>query len=185
MSCLIVAVIFISWIKLTGAQNASAELLSEKEAKTLVQDRYQGTVTSIKQSNNQFQIELEKQNNKYHITLDAVSGKILSFTKTSTKTATPTPPNQPPAVVKNKLTEAEARKIAEKQVNGVVDHLFLETKSDVTYYLVELKTPDNQEAVVQIHAYTGNVMSVTWDDNHRNGKDSTADKKKERGKEED
>ena len=176
LSMIIVVIVYFSWVKFVNTK-ASADILSEFEAKTLIQERYQGTVTKIQLSNEQYLIKLEKQKNIYSILLDAKDGKVLSVTKT--KTYAPST-NQSQAPVTKKLTEAEAKQIAEKQVNGVVNHILLESKGEISFYLIEIRTQDDQEAVVQIHAFTGNVMSVTWDDHKEDDtKDyDTKDRKK-------
>ncbi|SMQ68830.1 Uncharacterized membrane protein YkoI [Bacillus sp. OV166] len=245
---LFIYLLFFSWQKF-GPNNVSAEILSKQEAKNLVQDRYQGTVTQIKLADGQFHIELEKEENLYSIKLDAISGKILSFIKKGTNSP---PANQPPATLLSedeikkiilavangtitsfekiesdsgtiykalvkegnkqttltvhavtgkilssttstinespkRLTEAEAREIAKKQVNGTVNHIWLETKGEQTYYLVEIETKDDREAIVQIHAITGNVMSVTWDDDNKDNdnNDDSRNRSKDDKKEDD
>ena len=241
---LLVIVFYGSWQKF-GNINASADILSKKEAQNLVQVRYQGTVKQIKLVGQKYHLELEKDDYLYKINLDALSGKVLSLSKTE---ATKSPPlSQPPlttlseveikktilavangtitsfertdsnektiykGVVKEenkqttltvdavtgeilssttttlnepskRLTEAEAKEIAKKQVNGEVDHSWLETKGEVTYYLVEIKNPDGREGIVQIHAITGNVMSVTWDNHGKDDDDKKSDDSKDRSK---
>jgi uncharacterized membrane protein YkoI len=237
-SLIIIILIYTSWLRF-GSTNASAEILSKQAAQKLVQDRYQGTITQISLAEQQYHIKLEIEKNLYTIKLDAISGKVLSFTKNGTKTPTT---NQPSvtlktedevkkiilavvkgtitsfekiisseqsiykAVVKEenkqttltvdavtgkilssttstitdstkRVTEAEAREIAKQQVNGSVDHISLETKGEQTYYLVEVKTEDNREAIVQIHAITGNVMSITWDDHSKDDDNKIDDSK--------
>lgn len=228
---LIVFLLYISWQKF-GPTEASPEFISKQEAQKLVQDRYQGTVIQLRLTDQQYDIELEKNDNLYKIKLDAVSGKVLAFTKKGTKSP---PPVQLPVTLLSedeikkiilaavngtitsfekinsegktiykalvnegnkqttltidactgkilsstttttinnptkRLTEAEAGEIAKEQVNGSVDQIWLETTGEQTYYLVQIKTNDDREAIVQIHAITGNVVSVTWDDH---GKDS-------------
>jgi uncharacterized membrane protein YkoI len=230
---LMITVLYVSW-QMLGISMASADTLSKQEARILIRERYQGKIKQITLDSGQYHIELEKQDNLYSIRLDALSGKVLSFTKTGT---TLPPVNQPPvttrseekikniilsavngtitsfertyndgrtsynAVVKEgdkqtsltvdamtgkilsststtidesskKLTETEARDIAKKQVKGSIDHIWLETNGTQTYYLVEIKTQDDRESVVQIHAITGEVMSVTWDDHKDSNKDN-------------
>ena len=160
-SILFVLIIYVSW-QISGTFDASAELLTKQEAKKMVEDRYQGTVIQIGLVDNQYQIEIQKGNNLYIIKLNPVSGKVLSFTNNGTKSQ---PPIQLPVIESTKrLTEAEAREIAKKQVSGAVDDIWLETKGEQTYYLVKIKSKEDREAIVQIHAITGNVMSVSWDD---------------------
>ncbi|MEH7331827.1 PepSY domain-containing protein [Neobacillus drentensis] len=239
--CVILAgIIFIGWNKL-GPSKANAEILSEKEAQLLVENRYQGTVTQIKLAGKQYHMKLEKQELLYQIKIDATSGKILSLQKLDNKTILPEEPtstglseekikaiilseangtivsleklesNGSPiykAVVttENKqttitvnavtgsilstesiniheppksLTETEAGQIAIKQVKGIVDHIWLETKGSVTYYLIKVKSTSGQEAIVQVHAITGKVLSVTWDDRKKEDDDNKVDRKAE------
>lgn len=64
------------------------------------------------------------------------------------------------------VTGAQAQQIALSQVKGEVDDVKYEhnSKNGQQYYLVEIDTPDDREAVIQINSITGAVMSVTWDD---------------------
>jgi uncharacterized membrane protein YkoI len=138
-------------------------------------------VIQIRFTDEQYDIELEKEDNLYQISLDALSGKVIVITK---KATTSPPPVSPTTTTSNgtskRLTEEEAKEIAKKQVNGAVDHVWLESKNEQTYYLVEIKTKDDREAIVQIQAITGNVMSVTWDDS--SNKDNRNDDSKNRNK---
>jgi uncharacterized membrane protein YkoI len=91
---------------------------------------------------------------KTNLTIDATNGKILSKTNESVN------PVNPP----KQISEAEAGEIAVKQVKGEVDGITLHSSKGQTYYLCEVNTADGREATVQVHAITGNVMSVAWDD---------------------
>nr|WP_263328267.1 PepSY domain-containing protein [Neobacillus sp. Marseille-Q6967] len=229
-------ILFVSWQQFSKLTPA-ADFLTEKEAIDLVESRYQGQVSEIKMMDQQYNIELEKQNKLYTINLDAESGKVLKFSEAKATQPTPAPQNkdelteeeikkiiltqvngaitslekkldkQSPyyqAVVdspdqqttilvdavsgniissesnkKNepakKLKESDAINIALKQVQGEVDNIWLESIDDQTYYLVEIETPDDQEAVIQIHAITGEVFSVTWDDRKHEEKEKEDD----------
>ncbi|WP_025783124.1 PepSY domain-containing protein [Sporosarcina sp. D27] len=80
----------------------------------------------------------------------------------------PKPPVNKPAPQKTVLlTEQQAVQIALRQLNGEVDDVDFVKTSEGGYYLVEIEIdvddgPD--EATYQIHAISGKVMSVTWDD---------------------
>ena len=39
-----------------------------------------------------------------------------------------------------------------------------EKTNDGGYYLIEIEAADGQEGTFQIHAISGKIMSVTWDD---------------------
>lgn len=70
---------------------------------------------------------------------------------------------KPPVFI---LKEKEAERIALAQVPGKVDDTDYEDDEDKgqSYYLVDIDTPDEREATVQVNAISGAVMSVTWDD---------------------
>ncbi|MDR7076545.1 putative membrane protein YkoI [Neobacillus niacini] len=237
---LFIIIVFVSWQQF-GKLTPSADILTEKEAQKLVQERYQGKVSLIKFDSQQYHIELEKMDRLYAIKLDAESGKVLSFAETSSRTSTPPPTPTPPLkvelteeeikkivlsavngslvslekVVNNqettykaivneiekqttiivdavsgtilsststvinqppkRLAEPETVQIARTQVEGEVDDIWLETVNDQTYYFVKIETNDDREATVQIHAITGEVVSVTWDDHESDRKDKDDD----------
>lgn len=65
------------------------------------------------------------------------------------------------------ISEHQAVQIALGQLNGEVDDIDFVKTSEGGYYLVEIEIevddgPD--EATYQIHAISGKIMSVTWDD---------------------
>ncbi|PAE39710.1 PepSY domain-containing protein [Bacillus sp. 7884-1] len=183
---IILVIVFVSFQQF-GKLTPSADMLTEKEAEKLVKERYQGNISSIKLANQQYHIELEKQNHLYSVKLDSSSGKVLSFTQTGTGTATgttttkPTPAQTPPLQEEVKeetpkrLTDKEAVEIAVTQVQGKVDDIWLETENNQTYYLIKIETNDDREATVQIHAITGDVMSVAWDDHESKQKENEDD----------
>lgn len=63
----------------------------------------------------------------------------------------------------NMLTDEEAIRIAKRELKGEVDALSYRSTSDGGYYLIEIDS-DTREAVFQIHALSGEILSVTWDD---------------------
>src|SRR5699024_3201277 len=62
------------------------------------------------------------------------------------------------------LTTEEAVQIALDTVYGEVDDIDLEDEDGQQYYFIEIETDDDQEAEIQIHAITGEVISIEWDD---------------------
>lgn len=79
---------------------------------------------------------------------------------TSKPSATPAP-SKPTAAI---LTEKAAADIAVEELGGYVDDVDLEQSGQQRYYLVELEFDDGRDAVVQVHAISGAIMSITWDD---------------------
>jgi uncharacterized membrane protein YkoI len=62
------------------------------------------------------------------------------------------------------VTEKKAKSIALQQVQGEVEDLDFRDEGGVRYYLIEIDTPDDREAIVQVNAISGAVMSVAWDE---------------------
>lgn len=61
------------------------------------------------------------------------------------------------------LTEKQVQQIALKQFPGEIDNIEYVNRSDGGYYLVEVEN-DEEEAEFQIHAVTGKILSVKFDD---------------------
>nr|WP_306813016.1 PepSY domain-containing protein [Paenibacillus soyae] len=78
-------------------------------------------------------------------------------------TANPSSPAPSPAATQKPslLSAEEAGKLASSHVQGTVDNVERGEGGD---YLVEIETNDGREAVVQVNAISGAVMSVSWDD---------------------
>ncbi|WP_051289967.1 PepSY domain-containing protein [Paenibacillus massiliensis] len=62
------------------------------------------------------------------------------------------------------VSEREAARLAQAQVPGEVKEIEYSGRGSNRYYLVEIDSPNKGEAVVQIHAISGKVMSIAWDD---------------------
>ncbi|MEK5040162.1 PepSY domain-containing protein [Sporosarcina sp. FSL K6-3457] len=63
------------------------------------------------------------------------------------------------------ISEKQAIKIALGQLKGEVEDIEFVQTSDGGYYLVEIDDDDqDDEATFQIHAISGKILSVTWDD---------------------
>lgn len=90
------------------------------------------------------------------VKVDPVSGEILASATTDSDPS----PMEPPQL----LTAEEAEQRALEHIPGEVDDVDWKQVDGTGFYLVEIELPDGREAVVQIHAITGEVMSVSWDD---------------------
>ncbi len=77
----------------------------------------------------------------------------------------PAPPKKDAQTVL--ISKKEAIQIALSQLNGEVDDVDFVRTSEGGYYLVEIEVDNDErgdEAVYQIHAISGKILSVTWDD---------------------
>lgn len=65
------------------------------------------------------------------------------------------------------ISKEEAIEIAFTQLRGDVESFEFENTSDGGFYLIEIEQDnddgDDYEAIIQVHAITGEVMSVKWD----------------------
>jgi uncharacterized membrane protein YkoI len=154
MCSIIIVIVFVSWHQF-GKLSPSADMLTEQEAQKLVQERYQGDVTLLKLADQQYQIELKKQNKLYVIKLDAKSGKILSFDE-STESTAPTP--DPPSKVE--LPEEELKQIVLNAVKGsLVSFEKVDTNQQPSYKAI-VKEDDKQTTII-VDAASGAILSTS------------------------
>ncbi|KAF0817916.1 PepSY domain-containing protein [Cytobacillus sp. FSL R5-0377] len=130
--------------------------LDEEKIKKIIRAEEPGEVLSMKKVTHKeksaFEAIVQKDEDKIKITVDAQTGEVVSRYTEEVKSP-----------VKN-LTEEEAIQIALKSEPGEVDDISFEESERGSYYLVEIEKDDGREAAVEIHAITGEVLSVSWDD---------------------
>ncbi|MGG4342604.1 PepSY domain-containing protein [Paenibacillus lautus] len=68
---------------------------------------------------------------------------------------------EPPATM---ITKEYAIKLSLEKVPGTVEDVEYRESKSSRYYLVEIEREDGREATIQVHAITGKIMTVTWDD---------------------
>ncbi|WP_436375178.1 PepSY domain-containing protein [Cytobacillus sp. BC1816] len=146
----------LSFEKKDQISNAEQKQLDEEKIKEIIQAEENGELLSLKKvtqkEKSAFEAIVQKDEEKIKITVDALNGEILSRVAEENK-----------GPVKN-LTEEEAVQIALKNEPGEVDDISFGETDKGPYYLVEIEKDDGREAAVEIHAITGKVLSVTWDD---------------------
>ena len=81
----------------------------------------------------------------------------------SSGTQAPAPAQTPPPATPARISEAAANQIALQQLNGEIDDTEFYSTADGGYYIVDIET-EEQEASFQIHAITGKILSVVYDD---------------------
>lgn len=138
---------------LTIKEGQTKLLLTEKQIRQMVKQEY-GDVESIKLIDTTYMVRVERENQQKDLTLDAYSGDILSVKNVE-------PLKRP--VEDPIITEQQAIQIALGQLAGEVDSVDFEETAEGGYYLVEIETQDD-EATFQIHAVSGDILSITWED---------------------
>lgn len=174
-----IIVLFFLVSLISGSIFTSADVLTEQEAQAIAEERYTGKVNKIDRNNNLFVMELEKSTGVYELIINRETGEVASLKQIKRKDEAMIPEEQPKPVaptessepdvqdegqVAKSLTEQEAAALALKQVAGTVDDVDLENVNGITYYFVDIETTDGREAIVEINAITGEVKSLTWDD---------------------
>ncbi|MFD1206300.1 PepSY domain-containing protein [Sporosarcina contaminans] len=171
-----------------------AETLPEDKVRTQLEGMYDGKVDRLSLKGSMYEAELVRNNGAYLAEVDAETGKVLSLIQTKENkvdesiasneetVGQPEATQQKPVANKKEkhaesqtpskketvlITEKEAVSIALSQLNGEVDDVDFVKTTDGGYYLVEIEVEDDSrgdEAIYQIHAISGKILSVTWDD---------------------
>jgi uncharacterized membrane protein YkoI len=157
-----------------------AKPLSVAEARDKIQDLYKGEIIEVTEHKTTYRMTLLLDTGIYEIEIDRDTGEIGRVTRIkkdpkdsnidpeineSENPASPKTNEQPESEIPaQQISEAEAIGISLANVTGEVDDVDLEQSGGETYYLVKIKTVNGDEGTVQIHAITGEVMSISWDD---------------------
>jgi uncharacterized membrane protein YkoI len=133
--------------------------LTEAEVKGLLEGKYTGIIDRISLNTNGdtpiYDVRLSKDPKFTNVTVDAITGKTIAETVKET------------AGEGTLITQEKAIEIARGQLKGQVeeiDDVSYEKTEDGGHYLIEIETKSDRDVVVQIHAISGIVMSVTWEE---------------------
>ncbi|SFF79755.1 Peptidase propeptide and YPEB domain-containing protein [Halobacillus alkaliphilus] len=160
------AVAFISWasVRYWMGQN----VLSAEEVRAQIQSQYKGEITNIEKVEDRYLVALQLETGTYRLEMAEGDGRIIRMDRTGE----PSPANDEPAnpespdETENKqpITEEQARGIALERVNGEIDDVDYESSEEGPYFLIEVELDDDREATIQVHAITGEIMTVSWND---------------------
>ncbi|WP_225942062.1 PepSY domain-containing protein [Sporosarcina limicola] len=145
----------LSLVQTGGAGKASTQVLSEEEIRGMIAEKNTGEVEhiSLDESDGEpvYEVKLSKNQQLTTVKMDAKTGLVLSekIDETTIENAV--------------ITKKQAIKIAHKKLKGEVEYVTFKKTDDGGYYLIEIDG-DHDEAVFQIHAISGKVLSIIWDD---------------------
>lgn len=128
------------------------QILSEDEMKKMVHDQYGEEITRL---------EKRREGKRYFYYVVLNDGQFDHTIKVDAQTGSIAESDQK---IGNGITEKEAASITLKQVKGKVDDIDMKESDGLKYFLVEVESDQDQEATVQIHAITGKIISISWDD---------------------
>ena len=184
-----VLILFLVMTEVAKPIFSSADMLTEEEAKAIALQKFSGNINQIKQSKDEYLIELERKTGKYELKINSESGEVSSIKRLTVAAESkedeikkgdeinikeeapaevineePTKDRDENKPVSKGLTEGDASKLALEQVPGTVDDIDLQTVNGIAHYLVEVEADDGREAMVEINAITGEIKSLTWDE---------------------
>ena len=162
--------------------------LSERQIASRVEALYGGVVDNTIKQDDVYFVTFSTAQATYEVTVDEVNGRFSNLTllyeqptvaqddSNAGEETTPAPDTeeQPDSQVEPSdmpttdqkpilLTEQQVISIASAQFTGEVEDVDFENTADGGYYLVEIDTAE-EEVTVQIHAITGKILSVSFDD---------------------
>ena len=177
--CLL-AVLFIIAIRHITEDTA----LSEQQIISRVEALYGGVVDNTIKQDEAYFVTFSTERATYEVTVDEVNGRFSQLTliyeqptvvQDDTNDGETTSDPQPDSQVEPKpstptteqkpilLTEQQVISIASAQFTGEIEDVDFENAADGGYYLVEIDTAE-EEVTVQIHAITGKILSVSFDE---------------------
>lgn len=146
--------------QLSKVEEERPQILSEKEVRAEIAKKYPGRIERLSLNKNKelpvYNAEVVKEKALVELQLDALTGKIISENMKESTTEDVL------------ITKEQAVKIALGQLKGEVEYVGFQKTNDGGYYLVKIEQDkedaDDLEAVFHIHAITGEIISVEWDD---------------------
>lgn len=165
--------------------NKDQKMLTAAKIKTSIETKYPGTIKDIKLSetdgNQIYIVDLQDQHRAYALKVDAYSGTILHLTqvkKDTSKHSVNIENGVSAALASGEEKDEElannatpqvaisldnAKEIALSKVKGTFNSIDLEDKNGSFIYEIEVETNKKEAVDVDINAYTGEVLSISWD----------------------
>jgi uncharacterized membrane protein YkoI len=157
----------------------TAALASEEEIKELVETQYEGSnIQSISLQDTEYVVMINNEKGVYQIVIDGESREVTSLKRLQANEEGSTgekPPGEEPAdppaetppaeeaPPPTMLTSLQAIEIALQEVTGKVDDIELDEENGIKVYEVEIEVDEETDALVIINAYSGEILSLTWD----------------------
>lgn len=140
-------------------EEEAPKLLSEQEVKDMIGEKYHNDVEGLTLNEEgetpTYEVEVAKNQTLLKVIVNAQTGEVMKEEE------------QPSSTKNTLITREEAIEIALGQLYGEVEYVKFIDNEDGGYYLVEIeqdRDDDDIEAVFQIHAITGKIMTIEWDD---------------------
>lgn len=148
--------------RVAGNSTGNTEALTEEEARARAEEETGFSIEEIGRETREgtavYVVEFAEGEALEEMTIDARSGDVLEEKEQEDS-------EDREERRQTVLSEQEAASVAQEEVNGEVDDVEFETSdAGEPFYYVELEQNDGDEATVQVHGITGEILSVIWDD---------------------
>ncbi|MFF2479818.1 PepSY domain-containing protein [Paenibacillus sp. NPDC058071] len=181
---IVIAVSFAVYRKTSDTDGSTVE-----EARQTILSQYQGELSELPATGAAYRFQLENDQGRYELEVGRNSNNIVSIrlleryrapvqttkppvnSSVPSEEATPRPSVSPDVIESIRLTESEAAAVALAKIKGNVSDIDLDKENGKWYYFVEIKTEDGREATIQLHASSGRIESVTWDNDKEDESD--------------
>ena len=158
-------IVLIIWTATTHITRET--ILSETQAISRVETFYNGKVQNTIKKDAQYFVTFETGYGIYEVAVDEENGRFSQLHVIQKFTPTDKLPSESPSKsdeqVQPHITAEQARIIALDTYAGEVEDISYFTTTDGGYYLVEVDT-ENADLILQIHAVTGKILSVSFED---------------------
>ncbi|GEK60093.1 hypothetical protein CHL76_15475 [Marinococcus halophilus] len=150
----------ISVTQIAGNSTNDTEMLTEEEARARAEEETDFSIEKISRETQEgtavYVVEFAEEEALEEMIIDARSGAVLEEEQDDTESSEDGR--------QTVLNAEEAASVAREEVDGEVDDVDFETSdAGEPFYYVELEQ-DDEEATVQVHGITGEILSITWDD---------------------
>lgn len=146
--------------QLSEVEVKEKKVLSEDKVKEIIAKDYDNEIERMTLNDEVeipvYEVEVVKDQALVKIVVDAITGEVISAVSQGA--------TDPHALI----SREQAVNIAFTQLKGDVEYVEFKPTEDGGFYLIEIEQNNdngkNLEAVIQIHAITGDILSVVWDD---------------------
>ena len=147
-------------------QLTTPNVLSKSEITAQIEESFHGEILSIVEKPSHYIASFTKDGSVFEVTIDSENGQfsnlmLVQKNEEAQLNEQVTEPN--PETTPSVLTEQQAIDIALKEVTGALDSVEFEKTTDGGNYFIEIEQANN-EIIVQIHAITGKILSIQYDD---------------------
>lgn len=156
------ALLVITLIIWTATTQITREtILNETQAASRVETFYNGDVQHTIKKGAHYFITFKTAHGIYEVAVDEENGRFSQLHFIHALTTLEEKPA--PSEVAPRMTAEQVRILAKQAYPGEIEEIIFRDSADGGYYLVDMDT-ENEEIILQIHAVTGKILSVSFEE---------------------